>query len=73
MILRFLFKNKLSAFYLPKTLIKMRVGGVSNSSMKNRLLANREDRKAWRINGIRPKWFTLLMKPASKVMQFLKK
>lgn len=73
LMLRFLFKNKLSAVYLPKTLIKMRVGGVSNSSMKNRLLANREDRKAWRINGIRPKWFTLLMKPASKVMQFLKK
>ena len=73
LMLRFLFKNSLSAAYLPQTLIKMRVGGVSNSSIKNRLQANKEDRKAWKINGLRPKWFTLLMKPASKVMQFLKK
>ncbi len=73
LMLRFLVKNSLSAAYLPQTLIKMRVGGVSNSSLKNRLQANKEDRKAWKINGLRPKWFTLLMKPASKVMQFLKK
>jgi hypothetical protein len=50
----------------------MRVGGVSNSSLKNRLQANREDRRAWKINNLTPKWYTLFAKPASKVMQFLK-
>ena len=73
LMLRFLYKHKLSAVYLPKTLIKMRVGGVSNNSLKNRLAANKEDRKAWVVNSIRPKWYTLFMKPASKLLQFLKK
>jgi glycosyltransferase len=72
LMLRFLFNNGLSAVYLPQTLIKMRVGGVSNSSLKNRLQANREDRRAWKINNLTPKWYTLFAKPASKVMQFLK-
>ena len=72
LMLRFLFNNGLSAVYLPQTLIKMRVGGVSNSSLKNRLQANREDRRAWKINNLTPKWYTLFVKPASKVMQFLK-
>lgn len=71
LMLRMLFKHKLSAVYLNQTLIKMRVGGVSNSSVKNRLKANQEDREAWRINGIQPNWYTIFMKPLSKVRQYI--
>lgn len=71
-MLRVLFKHKVSTTYLPRTIIKMRVGGVSNNSIKNRINANKEDRMAWEINGIKPKWYTLGLKPISKITQFFK-
>lgn len=70
LMLRFLFKESCSALYLPKVMIHMRAGGVSNVSLKNRIRANREDRLAWKINGLKPKWFTLLRKPLSKLIQY---
>jgi glycosyltransferase len=71
LMLRFLFKESCSAQYLPTVLIHMRAGGVSNVSLRNRIRANREDRLAWKINGLKPKWFTLLRKPLSKLIQYL--
>jgi glycosyltransferase len=70
LMLRFLFKELCSAQYLPKVMIHMRAGGVSNVSLKNRIRANREDRLAWKTNGLKPKWFTLLRKPLSKLTQY---
>ena len=70
LMLRFLFKESCSAQHFPKVMIHMRSGGVSNVSLKNRLRANREDRLAWKINGLKPKWFTLLRKPLSKLKQY---
>lgn len=71
LMLRMLFKNGLNAHYIPYVQVTMRAGGVSNSSLKNRLRANREDRDAWALNGIKPKWYTLIMKPLSKLKQWL--
>ena len=70
LMLRLLFKESCSAVHLPKVMIHMRAGGVSNVSLKNRIRANREDRLAWKINGLKPKWFTLLRKPLSKLIQY---
>ena len=71
-MLRFIHKNECSISYLPRVIVKMRTGGVSNSSLKNRIRANREDKKAWKINGIKPKPYTLIFKPLSKLNQFFK-
>jgi hypothetical protein len=46
---------------------------MSNASVGNRLRANREDREAWRLNGLQPYFFTLYLKPLRKITQFLKK
>lgn len=72
-MLRFVHKNKIRIGYLPRVIVRMRIGGVSNVSLINRLKANREDKKAWEINGLKPKPFTLVFKPLSKIGQFLKK
>ncbi len=72
-MLRFVHKHECSISYLPRVVVKMRVGGVSNSSLKNRLKANREDKRAWEMNGLKPKPYTLIFKPLSKVLQFVKK
>ena len=50
----------------------MRVGGASNSSLINRFIANRNDKKAWTIHAINPFWFTFILKPLRKLPQFLK-
>ena len=72
-MLRFIHKHQCSISYLPRVVVRMRVGGMSNVSIKNRLKANREDKKAWELNGLKPKPFTLIFKPLSKVLQFVKK
>ncbi len=63
----------MKAVYVPGVMVKMRSGGISNASVKNRIRANREDREAWRMNDLKPYFFTLYLKPLRKIMQFLKK
>ena len=70
-MLRFIHKHQIRLGYLPQIITKMRVGGQSNISIKNRIRANIEDRKAWEINGLKPGVFTLIRKPLSKVRQFI--
>ena len=71
LMLRFIHKQKINLAYLPRYSIKMRVGGKSNITIKSRLNANIEDRKAWDINKLTPYFFTLFLKPLRKVLQFL--
>jgi glycosyltransferase len=70
MMLRLLHRFKVSTYYIPEVLVKMRVGGKSNVSLANRIKANREDKKAWLINNLKPGLFTLIRKPLSKLSQF---
>ncbi len=69
-LLRSLYKHKVTSAYLPRVLVKMRVGGKSNATLGNRLRANRQDSRAWRANGLKPYWFTRYAKPARKILQF---
>ena len=71
LMLRFIHKHSVSLCYLPRVITKMRTGGQSNVSLKNRWRANREDRLAWKMNGLQPGLFTLLRKPLSKLFQYL--
>lgn len=71
LMLRFLHKNRISWTYLKIVSIHMRAGGVSNAGLKNRLKANQNDRKAWKLNGLKPYFFTLWLKPLRKITQFL--
>lgn len=70
LMLRFILKNKISVCYLPEVTVRMRTGGASNASLFNRLRANREDRLAWQINGLKPRFYTLYLKPLSKIPQY---
>ncbi|MBI4945708.1 MAG: glycosyltransferase [Bacteroidetes bacterium] len=70
LMLRFLYKHKISTSYIPEVLVKMRTGGKSNVTFKNRIKANREDRLTWKINGLKPGKLTTILKPLSKLKQF---
>ena len=73
LMLRFLYKHKITSSYIPEVLVKMRTGGKSNATFKNRIKANREDRLAWKINGLEPGKMTMILKPLSKLQQFFSK
>jgi len=71
-ILRYLWRGNVHAGYLPKVLIKMRVGGISNRSLASILCKTREDIQAMRNNGLF--WpLTVALKNLSKIPQFLVK
>jgi glycosyltransferase involved in cell wall biosynthesis len=72
-MLRVLFKFNFKPYYIPQVLVKMRTGGISNASLKHRLRANAEDRKAWKINDLQPFIFTIPLKPLRKIFQFIKR
>lgn len=70
LMLRFLYKHRVSTAYVPDVLVRMRAGGLSNASWSNRWRANREDKLAWRINGLKPYFYTTILKPLRKLEQF---
>lgn len=69
LMLRFIHKYNISVTYLPHVLVKMRTGGVSNISFKNRIRANKEDRLAWKINNLNQAFYTTWLKPMRKIAQ----
>ncbi len=71
LMLRILFRYSYNAEYIPQIIVKMRAGGKSNASLRHRVLANREDRAAWKLNDLNPYFFTLYLKPLRKIFQFL--
>lgn len=70
LMLRMIHKHKIKLAYLDEFIVKMRTGGVSNVTMKNRIDANMDDRRAWEINGLKPRFYTLTLKPLRKIFQF---
>lgn len=69
-MLRVIHKEKISVSYLAEVTVRMRTGGASNASLAHRLKANKEDRKAWLMNGLTPYFFTLYLKPFRKITQY---
>lgn len=70
LMLRMLYKHRIHTVYNPHLMVRMRVGGVSNRNLKNRARANREDQKAWKMNGLKPGILTFILKPIRKIPQF---
>jgi len=71
MMLRILYTHQYTPLYIPEVLVKMRSGGISNASLKNRFRANREDARAWKLNNKKPHFFTVYLKPLRKIPQYL--
>jgi len=67
---RYLFKHKISSYYIPKLIVKMRVGGASNKNLMRRLRANRRDYLAMKKNNIPMPFVVSILKPLIKVHQY---
>jgi glycosyltransferase involved in cell wall biosynthesis len=71
-LLRFLYKHKVPAVHLPENLVRFRLGGMSNGSVRHILKANREVRRSWGINGLKAPPLLVTRKLWSKVLQFFR-
>ncbi|HNW73949.1 MAG: glycosyltransferase family 2 protein [Bacteroidales bacterium] len=69
-ILRFLVRFQVSTFYIPLILVRMRMGGESNKSLKNVIRKSKEDIRAMHTNGLIT-FAALFNKNASKFKQFM--
>ncbi len=69
---RYLYYYHVSAAYLPKMIVKMRNGGISNGNIYRRLRANRRDYLAMKKNNIPFPFIVSIIKPLSKLPQYSK-
>lgn len=67
---RYLFFHKVGAAYLPKLIVKMRCGGISNGNIVRRLRANRRDYLAMKKNKVPFATVVSLLKPVIKLHQY---
>lgn len=69
-LLRYLWTHNISMSYIPKVVMKMRVGGASNRNLENIIIKTKEDVKALKNNQLF--WpQALLIKNLSKIPQFI--
>ena len=72
LMLRFLEKEKATSNYIPKTFIKMRLGGESTGSIKKIILGNKNVLRAFKKNGYKVPNFYLIRRLAPKALDMIK-
>jgi len=70
-LVRFLYTNRVSYFYLQEVLIKMRTGGVSTDGFKSKIRLNIEVLRVCKENGIKTNIFKILSKYPQKLIKVL--
>ncbi|MBP5450538.1 MAG: glycosyltransferase [Spirochaetales bacterium] len=71
LMLRLLEKEKVSTYWLNKTLAYMSAGGTSDSGIKTRIQSIDDNKKAWIINGMDCPPLTVWLKKLRKLPQFI--
>ena len=57
--------------YVPKVLVKMRMGGKSTQGLRSALIVNRESLRACRENGIPSNYLKIASKYPAKLIEYL--
>jgi glycosyltransferase involved in cell wall biosynthesis len=72
LLIRFLYKHKLTYKYLSLDIVKMRMGGKSTQSWKSNYILNKEIVRACRENGIYTNLFILSLKYFRKIFELIR-
>lgn len=67
---RFMYKERIAAEHLGEVLVRFRLGGMSNGSIRHVLKANTEVRRSWTLNGSNAPPLLVTRKLWSKVLQY---
>ncbi|SOD18678.1 glycosyltransferase family 2 protein [Pedobacter xixiisoli] len=70
LMLRYFYKHQITTAYLPKLMVNMRSGGMSNQSAKHRYAAFLNDYAALKQNNVPMPLMALLLKKLRKIRQF---
>lgn len=70
LLVRYLYKANLKVDYMPRRIIRMRMGGLSTDSEKRKLMWN-EDVRLYKAHGFTPAVLTKIIKMMWKVPQFV--
>lgn len=70
LMLRFLEKHSIKSKYIPKTLVNMRTGGVSNRSLKSKFKILEEEFRAFNKNKIHINKFSYIFHKLKKIKEF---
>lgn len=73
LMLRFLVKQGISTYYIPKVIVKMRMGGLSNRNLINLFIKSYEDYQAWKVNNLKGNFSVILLKNLIKMPQFFRR
>jgi len=73
LLVRFLGRFRISYSYLPKIIIKMRIGGISTAGLKSNWILNREIIRACKENGIKTNIFKVFSKYLVKISQLFER
>jgi glycosyltransferase len=71
LMLRLVHRHRIRLAYLPRVLVKMRMGGMTNRSLGEVARKTAEDYRAWRLNRLTPSAWTIFLKNVRKVPQFV--
>jgi len=71
LMIRFFYINKIRYKYIEMPFISMRTGGISNKSVKSRIILNMEVARACRENGIKTNYLLIFSKYFKKIFEFL--
>ena len=63
--------NGFKLIFINKFLVRMRMGGASNKSIKNIIQGNKEIHRSWKLNGLSFPGKLLLVRPIKKIAQYL--
>ena len=73
LMLRFLYIAKISYTYLPKVMVTMRTGGITNQGIKSKIKLNREIMHSMRKNGLPASVFRVYSKYFTKIFQLFRR
>ncbi|MFX0197330.1 MAG: glycosyltransferase family 2 protein [Candidatus Hodarchaeota archaeon] len=73
LLIRLFATHNISYSYIPKVLVKMRVGGLSTRSLKSNWILNREIVRACKENGIKTNLLKVHLKYFTKCLQLIKR
>jgi glycosyltransferase involved in cell wall biosynthesis len=71
LLIRFIYLIHIRYVHLPVAVASMRMGGVSNRSIKSKIILNTEIIRACKENGIKTNYFYMYLKYFRKIFEFL--
>lgn len=71
LMLRFLEKEKATTCWIDKTFVNMSAGGTSDNGIGSRVQGVIDNKIAWKVNGMKPHFYTIYLKKIRKIPQFI--